>query len=309
MRHDRNSSAPPLHPATPCPDPEELASYVDRVLTDSQSAVVETHLVECEDCRAIVADAAVFVAAEEGSGPRPIVARTRGWRAHVDRKTMGALALAAGVVFAVWAGTIGRGSLWPFSDPVESAMLISAVEKEPLRLVTGRLSGIDGYAPPVGRLRGQGSIVLAPDRLSPDTRIAVANVERAAPGLGERAEALLGVAWLIGGQTDRAIQLLQRACERDAQEASCWNDLSVAYLVRAEAAAQQDDFVRALQAAERARELNSRMSEALFNRALALEGLSRTQDAIAAWKDVQEFDSSSPWATEAQTHIRNLSNP
>src|SRR5262245_46482553 len=51
------TEAPRALPADACPDPEQLAAYVDGGLPPDERTVVERHLVECADCRDILTGA------------------------------------------------------------------------------------------------------------------------------------------------------------------------------------------------------------------------------------------------------------
>src|SRR5262245_17961319 len=88
------TEAPRALTADACPDPEQLAAYVDGGLPPDERTVVESHLSECADCRDIVGGA---VAASPA--PRPVVLRpARGKWIAVGG---GLLAAAAALVMVV----------------------------------------------------------------------------------------------------------------------------------------------------------------------------------------------------------------
>jgi tetratricopeptide (TPR) repeat protein len=115
----------------------------------------------------------------------------------------------------------------------------------------------------------------------------------------------LAAATIVQGDAARAIDMLEQAVTNSTKAPELFSDLSAAYLVRD----APSDPNAALAAAERARRLNARLPEALFNRALALESLSLTDAAIVAWRDYLALDERSPWAAEARDHLARLASP
>jgi tetratricopeptide (TPR) repeat protein len=161
------------------------------------------------------------------------------------------------------------------------------------------LRRLDCQTPPTKLPRKNGSLQTC--------ELRSAQLERAASRQGRGGEGALGVVFILTGDSDRAIEALERACNGQPSDVQCWNDLSVAYLARAERTDDQDDLLRALAAADRSLSADPRLAEALFNRAIALERLSRTQEAIEAWTSAQQNDPQSPWADEARSHLQGLS--
>ena len=153
-------------------DPERLAAYIDGTLSSDERAEVERHLLECADCRMVVADAAAFVRSDESSAADSVRPPGRGGRRAVV--AMAVLAAAAALVLAVRAVWPGPFSGRPAGRP-ELEELIAAVAQTPTRPAEGRLSGF-AYAPMPGRTRSAGGTVAA----SPDVRIAVARIEKLA---------------------------------------------------------------------------------------------------------------------------------
>lgn len=113
-----------------------------------------------------------------------------------------------------------------------------------------------------------------------------------------------GVSQLLIGNAEKAADDLERAA-RGSLDPRLWNDLAVAR----DAAAmlgEQSRYPEALAAADRALRLRPRFPEAVFNRALILERLGFIERAIAQWQAYLTIDPSSPWAAEANGHLRNL---
>ena len=126
----------------------------------------------------------------------------------------------------------------------------------------------------------------------------------------------LGVAHLLLGQPDRALESFGYARSLAPEEAALLSDVAVAYLLRArqrlasqEASAAISDFEAALQATKSALEKNPRQPEALFNRALILEERRFRGQAIEAWRAYLQVDSQSRWAAEARHRLSMLAGP
>ena len=136
--------------------------------------------------------------------------------------------------------------------------------------------------------------------LSPDTRIAIALLEkRATEDPSPASQADLGVGYLVQGQIDRAITTLEDAASRDAKPAP-WSDLSAAYLAMAERtpARRVEYLARALEAAERSLK-SSQSTAALFNRAMARDGLRPYTGIAGPWKEYAASESDAAWRAAA----------
>lgn len=106
-----------------------------------------------------------------------------------------------------------------------------------------------------------------------------------------------------------ALLSLEAAITAYPRSAEVWSDLSA---VRYSLALEQEepgDFLAALDAAEEALELEPRQPEALFNRALCLEGLGLWKTAKETWELYLEEDDTSGWAEEAREHLQKLHVP
>ena len=159
-----------------------------------------------------------------------------------------------------------------------------------------RLSG--GFAPSkVGPTRAAGD--RAPE-LSPDTRIAIALLEkRAIEDPTPAALADLGVGYLVQGDVDRAITTIEDAASQDTNAAPC-SDLSAAYLAKAERTPERrvEYLARALEAAERSLKI-SKSNDALFNRALARHGLAPVTGSPAPWAEYSSGETDPAWRDAA----------
>jgi len=280
--------------AGPCPDLESIAAFLDGRLTGRARSDIVAHIADCDDCAFVLGEAAQIRPMREG----PEWARwwDRFREPAVMWPSIGALAAAAVLAIAVGTGSLTR---WRSGQPPELQALIAAVGAD--RTVEPRLSGF-AYGPLRGPVRGAAS-----ETVSPDVRIAAATIEKdAAAHRTPQALRSLGLAYLVMGDVDRAVPALEEAAGQAAPDAQALSDLAAAYLVRASRTNQPQDVARALTMAERAVNANPASAEARFNRAFALERLSRPGDARQAWEEYLRLDGSSPWAGEARTHLGQL---
>jgi tetratricopeptide (TPR) repeat protein len=278
-----STQAPAALQADACPEPEQLAAYIDGRLAAGERTQLERHLVGCADCRDIVAGSVEAIkqlpaVADQGTGRRKWVA------------------LAGGLVAAAAAVVLMVRVMAP--SPYYVPEMAELVRVEPsTRAVEPRVTGGFRYAPPPAVTRGAG-----------DTR----NLELAATAdkvraeivnrTGAAADAARGVTFLLSGDPEAAIAALERATTLPSASAQMSSDLSAAYLARSQAG----DAERALTAAERAVANDSTLREGRFNRALALERLQRTSEAVRAWKDYAARETDAQWVAEAQRHVDHL---
>jgi len=113
---------------------------------------------------------------------------------------------------------------------------------------------------------------------------------------GPEADHALGKVYLAQGRSDEAIKELERSLRGSRNQAQIYNDLGVAWLEKGDYNRGIDNFNKALQ-------LDSNLQEALFNRALAYEKQSRSNEAKADWSKYLKRDSTSDWAAEARRHL------
>jgi len=115
-----------------------------------------------------------------------------------------------------------------------------------------------------------------------------------------QAATLIELLWPAAGiSLDRSISLLQAASRLD-DDPAVLADLSAAHLVRAERRQTPRDLLEAVEAADRALELDPRNMAALYNLALALDRLGLDHEARAQWSAYFAVDSTSAWSGEAR---------
>jgi tetratricopeptide (TPR) repeat protein len=276
----------------PHPDAEQLAEYADRRLDGVARASIEQHLSECEECRLVLSGTVELLAEEQRTRPqvgprsRPVLLRRR-------RTLLGAaagLAAAAALVIAVQMAGRDRPST-EFRD------LVAAVAMETARPLEGRLAGFP-HAPPPEVTRA-----LNNRELSPAIRIAAAAVERQVRRDGATAaRGELGVAYAVVGDLENAVTVLESA-STGPDAARALSDLSAVYLKRGRATNSPEDFERARVAGDRALAAMPSSSEACFNHALALEYLSRAQEAQTAWRRCLATEPDPAWSAEIRAHL------
>jgi len=226
---------------------------------------------------------------------------------HARRRFLGAvfaILVAAGVFGLVaqryphvWRTLVGVRAERP-----ELQELFTALSRESTRPIDGRLAGGVPYAPPRVQTRG-----VRGDSVSPDVRIAAALIEKRARGESTaQNNAALGAGYLALGEWGRAVEALDEAVGDEPRNVTFLNDAAAAYLARAAALDQPEDYVRALDAAARAIRIDPKRPEPHFNRALALRGLHLTSEALDALTAYPSVDRYGPWMTESATRLSEL---
>ena len=271
-----------------CPSLETIGAFVDGRLMEREREVIADHLASCETCYFVFSEAArTRVTAQPQAHVVPFTPRRVTWKV-----AMSGLAAAAVLVLAV-------NVFGPFgANGEERALsgLVAAVGTT--RTLEPRLTGGFAYAPVRGPVRGANDV-----ELSPDTRIAIAEIEKQFS-----TRPVAGTAAVVAGDTSRAIEILEANSQLRPNDPNIFSDLAAAYLARAAVTGANDDLARAVATSTRALEINRLMPEALFNRALALQMSGLNRDARIAWQAYLAIDDTSGWADEARARLRILSN-
>jgi hypothetical protein len=314
---------------TDCPEAEQLAEYAEGVLDAATKRAVEAHLVTCADCRFVLVETVALLGEEaavatpevatsevrgqvaNGSGEsssststdapaRVLPFRTRSWVTGVGAAlaAAAALVLIVRIVSPAWLPSLLGGG-----PPLDE--LVAVLDTQRVRPIEGRLTGGFAYKPAPSPTRG------GTERLgrawTPEVGIATANIEKfAESNTSARARAALGVALIVDGELDAAIEALERAAKDLPGDPAVQSDLSAAYLARARWFNHAEDWPKALDAANRAIDLDANAPEPYFNRALAYEGLNQTGRASQAWQDYVSRDRHSRWTKEAEERRKAL---
>jgi hypothetical protein len=287
-----------------CPDLETLAAYLDGLLSERERTTIAEHVAGCETCYFVFTETAQTKATEASRPSGGVVEKSNkaspdpfSWSWKQPRVWVPAVVLAASFVLAIRIGVVP----WPGSESSRLRSLVAAVGTD--RMIEARLSG--GFA--YGRLRGALRSSQSSASVSPDLRIAAAEIER--DELGRRTPQslrILGLAYLTTGEVARAVAALEQSADQPSPSSETLSDLAAAYIVRASSNNQPEDLRKALTVADRAVKVDPTRAEAWFNKALALEGLGLTSEARGAWRDYLRVDVQSAWAAEAQEHLQRL---
>jgi len=282
------------------PDPGLIAAHAERRLTAAEAARMDEHLASCPICHETFAETLRFALDQEAEEalPRSSLVAIPFVRRPAFRLAA-VLAVAASVFLAfqqLWRARSGR--------PAPPMVAELAQTMGTTRFVEPRLTG--GFQH--GRLivlRSSGPQGL--DAQSPAVLAAVARIrertegDKSPEGLGA-----LAVTYLVSGDIGKAVKTLESATAQAPKNPRLLSDLAAAYLVRAGRLDEPADLPKALEAAEKAIELEDAPDEAWFNRALALEQLHLVDSAKKAWEDFLKRDSTSAWADEARKHLEEL---
>ena len=276
---------------------ETLAAYIDGTLPPDERARVDAMLAEDADSYQWLLDSLrAMAAAEEAQAPAvaPIRAPSRTWIT-----VLAGLAAAAALVLAVWFGPRWLDRVTGTTTRPSVVALVDAVGDA--RYIEARLTGGFRFGPLRPATRGslgeQSIAMLA--AAAPLQQ--VATTTPTARTLHD-----WGVAQVLLGDLDDGIQTLEEAVLEAPTDAGLMSDLGAAYAARARADGQAESWSKSLEWSERALRVAPALPEARFNRALSLEGLGLSAQALEAWRSYLEADPDGPWSADAQTHVTRL---
>jgi CHAT domain-containing protein len=275
-----------------CPSPEQIAAFVAGSLLGEELTTVMDHIRTCDDCRLVLADAAMIDREPEFAEATPSLPRRR-----VSRWWLAAAA--AAILIAVTVISM-RSRV---RDENEAMHRLVAAAPRDGRYLEPRLSGDFAWAPilPVRRDANQ---PLDPREMK---LIGVAGevLEQTADDPSPEAQHAAALAHLLAGRPAEAASLLTRLTA-SSKDADVWSDLAAAHYTVGVQRDQAQQFGQALAAADTALQLNPRLPQALFNRALTVERLGLRERAVAAWEQYLAVDGASAWAAEARKHLQPL---
>lgn len=174
----------------------------------------------------------------------------------------------------------------------ETEQLAEVMRQLPFRPIEGRLVGAP-FAPRRRVTRGaDGS----------DPRLEAASTLFASPKTRP-------AAYLILGDTQRAVDTLQATVAAAPADPHAWSDYAAARIEHGIHRSDAESFALALAAADNALQLDSSFAEAAFNRALALEHLGIRASASEAYEHYMRLDRESEWNREAAERRRQLQIP
>jgi tetratricopeptide (TPR) repeat protein len=117
---------------------------------------------------------------------------------------------------------------------------------------------------------------------------------------------LRGTAELLHSNPEAAVESLTKARDQAPEDVEIAEALAVAYALRAEVSKHPSDFAFALDLLSAEARKHQTDVQILFNRALVLEQLKMTEEAIRQWQRYLKLDAKSEWANEARKHLQNL---
>ncbi|MEO8359362.1 MAG: CHAT domain-containing protein [Vicinamibacteria bacterium] len=180
----------------------------------------------------------------------------------------------------------------------DRARLVAAVGER--RILHGRASGGFAFGPEISRKRGLGNRTDVPFEV-----LGIAAEVRKQFDLDPTPAATgnLALAYLLTGDAEKGTRLAElRVLQEETPEAL--NDLSAAHLERAINEGAPDEFPRAYDAALRALRKRPGQLEALFDRAMAVDGMGLAWMARQSWDEFLAAEPNGPWsevAREART--------
>jgi hypothetical protein len=262
-----------------CVDAATIAAFVDGTIDPAGRARDVAHLASCPDCAELVGEVeyAREVIPDVPAMPKGKVLwmRRRGLAA-----VGGLVAVAASLVVIL----LNRGS--------ELDPLVAIVGNE--RPVLARPTGGFHYGPlhsPVRGSTGSNNYQLQAEvaRLLERAQQTKAAVDLHAAG----------VAQLLAGDTNAAIESLQAATRLKPDDATYDADLGAARLARFVERGEPTDSAAAIESLDRALARAPSLKEAWFNKALLLERMNRPADALAAWDGYLKLSDDRGWREEA----------
>lgn len=271
-------------------DPATLAALVDRTLDAAARAAADAHLAVCAECREVWVETSALAAegATAAASRKASTGSTRRW-------IYAGAAIAASVIIGV--GLLLRGSARSDEPGLDGLLRLTGGR----RFAEARTSLELPWQPRPSPVRsGEG----AAHALAEKTSDALEQTALASndPAAFHRA----GLAALVMGRPTAAIDLLERASALGNTSVDLDLDLSAALLEKCRVSCTDEDKQRALAAADRALSKRPDSGSALFNRALALEGLERREDASRAWQEALLRQVDPGWRGEIGGRLERL---
>lgn len=292
------------------PSDETLAAFLDgRLDPDTRRHVVE-HMTTCDECYAtVVGGGGIDLMARREAAPVVEHRARRGWRGLA---VAAALIVLVGIPVAIYR----RNPPVP-SFSVQRAELMAAAPQ--IRHEEGRLFEFSYRERPVHRGGTADEKEKNEDPHHYRLLVAAATIEkRVGPHSDPDTLHANGIARVLLNEPANAAESLERALLLSTNEHSptaaiqrCNSvellvDASVAYQARGAKTRDKNDYVLALDAAERAERLAPHRPEVLWNKAVAIQSLGMQLEAQKAWEAYLAADPSSPWSDDARERLRNL---
>lgn len=226
---------------------------------------------------------------------------TRKWFQSKNLRIAASLILVVGLSFLVW-------RIFFLRSDVDRGLLALKDAYRLQRPVETRISAL-GYAQLPNPRGNDNSRVDAIARQRAERFLL--DAENSEPGA--RSYHALGLYYLTQLQFDAAIQQFKRALALNDTDAQFHSDLGAALLEKGKVDQQSgaqaksfEEFAESLEHLNRALQINDSLLEALFNRALSHHYMSLPQAEADDWRRYLEKDSTSSWADEARSRLKQL---
>ncbi|MBO0797970.1 MAG: hypothetical protein J2P31_04035, partial [Blastocatellia bacterium] len=312
------------------PDRNSIVSYVTGSCSEQTKKVIEEHCIDCLDCRTQLtvllhlvispedrkdhrkftellslgeeAAARARAAMIQQRDPDQTTRVSKGKKVRVARTVLAPVLL----ILTLLAG--GLISYYVSSQSSESRMLARVRDLYGnTRLLQARVTG--GFAHQnYGVTRGAGDLT-GVDETQRVALLAEINQEvHTHPKAATRH--ILGELLLLNGDLDPAEQQFLLALKEAPRNAGINADLGALYFERSLKKDHEDRELleKAAEYSSNAVELNPRLSESWFNRALCYEQMNLFHQAESDWQQFLALDGSSAWADEARDHLVKLRN-
>jgi hypothetical protein len=295
----------------PCPDSALLAAFLDGTLAGYERTAVVSHLAECPECRAVAVTVVEFREVEaldtlwqrdsEPPASEPLFASgaTR-WAREKTRAPAWTAAALVAITALAFTGYFYSDSLFP-SWSAQRAVAALLHEAEGTRLLQARVSGHLQHASAYSSEQASSGFSFVRFTETAAALRASREGDYAPPS-----RRVVGVAALLTGNLDEAIDSLSIAVWAEPSNRHVANDLATAYYERFVRTNRADDLPAALTLVEQALRVEPHFPEALFNRALIITALGLWSEARLAWELYLNVDGQSGWAVEARTHLEQV---
>jgi CHAT domain-containing protein len=283
-----------------------VSQYVGRKLSPEEAEAFEEHYFGCDRCWAEVQRATELRAAlaekkATDAAASPVQARVipGPWRNGA------LLAIAAAIAVGILAGLLilRGGGKSPVQaegkSPVQEVVAAAGVGRTTEARLTGGLPHADRAIVSRGTADSRKSW-----RLLKALEDAQREAERQPSPDALRA---VGLAELLLGEVDQAVTALKIASEKYPKDARILSDLAAAHFTLYERDRDVKELEAGSSAASRAVELDPKLKEAHFNKALILERLGFRGPAAEEWNLYLRLERDKDWTAEAERHYRELS--
>jgi tetratricopeptide (TPR) repeat protein len=316
---------PDLTARPACPDEADFLAYSERLVSDSKRAQLESHFVDCEDCREFLtlyakisaeqvnhAVLSVEPLSEETVKQQTAAILTLIKQDEIERTNHQRVAAAVGgrgfyfpvfwkaVAAMVVLGVFAVPIYWMMKDPSpdDAAMKAIAMAMKDERRIEPRISGNFAYSP-YFTTRGADDGDKLPLKRARDKMKHAEN-----PTAPASEQLMLARAFLAGGErkdVQSALAILKNITDKGTRSPEALNDEGVALYVLG-------DFTEAIKYFTEALEKSPSFDEALFNRALANSRAHLDEEARRDWTEFLAKSSDENWKREARLYLERLGN-